>query len=257
MRIIKFVKSGKSKYNLILDDNMTLTLNEEVIIKNNLLVNRKLDKDTLNKLLYENNIEELCSKCINYISIRLRSKKEIINYLNKQTKDETLINNVVDKLEKLGYINDEVFSKCYINDKINLTNYGANKIKDDLKKHNIAEEIIEKYINKIDEDTVKNKINKIIEKSINTNTKYSKNMLISKIFMKLTMLGYDKNLINEQLSNYQIEEKDDIIKKDYDKVFSKLNGKYSGKELEYKIKQKLVQKGHSYDDINNILRQYL
>ena len=253
MKIIKFVKKGKANYNLILENNTSLTLNEEVIIKNNLIVNKDLNDEIIKKLLYENNIEELYSKCIKFISIRLRSKTEIINYLSNKKIDKNIINIIVEKLEKAGYINDDIFAKCYINDKINLTNYGEYKIRQELKKHNIDENIINKYINDVDEDIIKEKINKIIKKSIESNTKYSKNMLISKIFMKLTALGYDRDLISNELNNYEFKDNNDIIIKDYEKILNKLENKYSGKELEYKIKQKLVQKGYNYEDINSVL----
>ena len=40
---------------------------------------------------------------------------------------------------------------------------------------------------------------------------------------------------------------DDIAKKEYDKLYKKLSRKYSGSELELKIKQKLFQKGLRYE----------
>ena len=253
MKITKFIKKSKSKYKLILDDNNSITLNEEVVINNNLLVNTYIDKDTLNHLMYEDMIENILSKCINYISVRMRSKKEILNYINKKTDDSIVRNTIIDKLINMGYINDEMFTKSYINDKINLTNYGPYKIKNELKKHDIDENIIDKYINQIDEEVTKNKINKLIEKSIKNNNKYSKNMLISKILIKLVGLGYDRNQINNQLNQFVIENNYDILKHEYEKTLIKLKDKYSGYDLENKIKEKLLQKGYTYDDINKVL----
>ena len=77
MKITKFIKKSKSKYKLILDDNNSITLNEEVVINNNLLVNTYIDKDTLNHLMYEDMIENILrlnysqsdydDECITYI----------------------------------------------------------------------------------------------------------------------------------------------------------------------------------------------
>ena len=228
MKITKFIKKSKSKYKLILDDNNSITLNEEVVINNNLLVNTYIDKDTLNHLMYEDMIENILSKCINYISVRMRSKKEMLNYINKKTDDSIIRNTIIDKLINMGYINDEMFAKSYINDKINLTNYGPYKIKNELKKNDIDENTIDKYINQIDEEITKNKINKLIERSIKNNNKYSKNMLISKILIKLVGLGYDRNQINNQLNQFVIETNYDILKHEYEKTLIKLKIKPKG-----------------------------
>ena len=39
-----------------------------------------------------------------------------------------------------------------------------------------------------------------------------------------------------------------MVKKEYDKLYKKLSRKYSGNELEYKIKEKLYQKGLYYEE---------
>ena len=46
---------------------------------------------------------------------------------------------------------------------------------------------------------------------------------------------------------------DNLLKKEYDKIYKKLSLKYSDKELYNKIKTKLYQKGFSIDEINNFL----
>ena len=46
--------------------------------------------------------------------------------------------------------------------------------------------------------------------------------------------------------------KNDLLKKEYDKLYKKLSLKYSGKELENKIRNKLYQKGFTINEINDI-----
>ena len=58
--------------------------------------------------------------------------------------------------------------------------------------------------------------------------------------------GFSKNLINAQLQNVQLEDDSDVYKKQYDKLYKRYSRKYSGYELECKIKQALYQKGFSY-----------
>ena len=62
------------------------------------------------------------------------------------------------------------------------------------------------------------------------------------------MLGYDISLINSEISNYSFENDKELAKKEYDKLYRKYSKKYSGKELELKIKEKLYLKGLKYEE---------
>ena len=97
----------------------------------------------LNKILKENDNANIYNKCVKYISVRLRSKKEIIDYLKKLNIDNTA--DIIDKLTKNNLINDEVFTKAFIKDKINFTSYGPYRIRQELNKYNIDNEIKERF----------------------------------------------------------------------------------------------------------------
>ena len=77
MKILKFKKQSKDKYKLYLDDNSEITLYEDVIIKNNLLITKQIDKKLLDDLEKENNDRKAYILAVNYISIKMRSIKEI------------------------------------------------------------------------------------------------------------------------------------------------------------------------------------
>ena len=54
MKIVKFKKTGKSKYKLYLENNQTLSLYEDIIIKHNLILKKEIDNNEINKLVKEN-----------------------------------------------------------------------------------------------------------------------------------------------------------------------------------------------------------
>ena len=87
-------------------------------------------------------------------------------------------------------------------DKINFTSYGPYRIRQELNKYNIDNEIIDKYIKDIDEEILIGKIDKQINKMIKSNRKYSSNILKSKIYNNLYNNGFDKDMIINILNNY-------------------------------------------------------
>ena len=200
MKIEKYESINNGQYKIYLSDGTILKINSDVIINNNLLYKKEIDNTLLNKILKENDNANIYNKCVKYISVRLRSKKEIIDSLKKLNIDNTA--DIIDKLTKNNLINDEVFTKAFIKDKINFTSYGPYRIRQELNKYNIDNEIIDKYIKDIDEEILIGKIDKQINKMIKSNRKYSSNILKSKIYNNLYNNGFDKDMIINILNNY-------------------------------------------------------
>lgn len=249
MKINKFKKISSNKYKLFLDDN-TMIVYEDIIIKYNLLYKKDID-DKLMKQIEEDNYKySIYDVAIKYIEVRMRSEKEIYEYLKNKEYNIKDIENTVNKLKKINIINDDLFSKSYINDKLNLTNNGLIKIKNGLLNLGIDESIIDKNIDNIEID-INDRIKKIIEKELKINSKYPIFKLKNKIINKCITLGYNYEDILYALDNIKLNSSSDI-KKEYDKLYNKYKNKYDDNKLKLFIKNKLYQKGYSIDEINNI-----
>lgn len=249
MKIEKIKKTG-TKYKIIFDDDSVLKTYDDVIINNGLLYNKNINSDILNKLNIDTNYYDIYYKTVNYITKKLRSEKEINLFIDKNNVNEKDKKEVINKLKEIGLINDVNFVKAYISDRINLSNDGPYKIKKELLEHDISEEIIDEYILKIDNNYLKEKLDKLINKKA-VSSKYSGYILKQKIINDFNNLGYSKDMISEIFDSLEVN-KTTLLKKEYDKLYKKLSIKYSGKELENKIKSKLYQKGFTMDEINNM-----
>lgn len=200
MKIEKYELTKKNKYNVFLSNGEVITLDERVITENKLLLKKELSQELYDKVNRESKIYELVDISIKYISVRLRSIKEIRDYLKKKEDNIELIEIAIDKLIKLGYLDDNRFAKAFIKDKLSFTNMGDYKIKMELEYLGVASEIIEENI--IDEKIIEEKINKLIDKDIRTNKKYSGAMLKNKIYNHLVNAGYSKEKVITILNNY-------------------------------------------------------
>ena len=202
MKIIKYEKKGNNTYKIYLENNQTINVYEDVILKNNLLYKKEIDISLLEKISNDNQYEDIYNKCIKYISVRIRSIEEIKEYLRKKEIAQELIDITIDKLLENKLLNDEAFTKAFINDKLNFTTMGPYRIEQELKKHKIDPNIIYKYLNNIDEEIIDNKINKQITKLIKSNKK--KQNIRNKIYMNLLSLGYSNEMILRNINNYDI-----------------------------------------------------
>ena len=200
MKIIKYEKKGNNKYKIHLENNESINVYEDVIIKNNLLYKKELDRKLLEKIDDDNSNFDAYNKCVKYISVRIRSKHEIEEYLKKKELSSTLIEETINKLINNNLLNDDIFARAFVNDKIKFTTMGPYRIEQELKKHHIDSNIIYKYLNEIDDITIDEKIDKQINKLIKSTRK--KQNLRNKIYMNLLSLGYSNEMILRNLNNY-------------------------------------------------------
>ena len=242
MKIERFTKLKNGQYKLNLDNNTNILLHEDLILKYELLIHKEINEEDIEQLLKENTNYLVYDLALSYLKVKMRSKKEIKEYLLKKQVSEQLINSVMEKLENQGYLNDKVYAKAFINDKINLSNDGPYKIKEHLIKLGIREEIISCCIETFDKELELSRIKRLIDKQIKINHSKSEYLLKKKLLDYLVNLGYTKELVIASIADVSFDD-EDIKKKEYDKLYKKLSKKYTGKELEYKLKQKLYQKG--------------
>ena len=254
---IKSIKKQKNGFYKIVGDN-SIILADEVIINYNILYKKELDDDLIPKLIEENYKYDILNKTIKYVSTKMRSRKEINKFLVKYELNDSDKKFIIDKLTNLNLINDNSYAAAYVYDRFNLYHDGPNKIKKDLLAHRINEEIIDNEIAKLSYDDVYTKLNKMITKKINHNTKYSKGEFKRKIEHEFINLGYDLDMIDEIFdSNFISLNEAELIEKEYHKIYNKYVNKYDNKKLIITIKQKLYQKGFNVDDINNVVNKNL
>ena len=202
MKIEKYELTKKNIYNVYLSNGEVLELNGKVITDNELLIKKDIDNELYDKLKRDNTICMLMDTSVKYIDRRLRSINELRDYLKNKEEDTIIIEEVIDKLIDYKYLDDDRFTKTFIKYKLNFTNWGDYKIKNELKRLGVNEEIIYNNISNIDDNIYYERINKIIDKDISINKKYSGIKLKNKIYNHLLTLGYSKEKVISIINNY-------------------------------------------------------
>ena len=202
MKIEKYELTKKNIYNVYLSNGEVLELNGKVITDNELLIKKDIDNELYDKLKRDNTICMLMDTSVKYIDRRLRSINELRDYLKNKEEDTIIIEEVIDKLINYKYLDDDRFTKAFIKDKLNFTNWGDYKIKNELKRLGVNEEIIYNNISNIDDNIYYERINKIIDKDISINKKYRGIKLKNKIYNHLLTLGYSKEKVISIINNY-------------------------------------------------------
>ena len=239
MKILKYIKSGKNKYKVILENQEEIILYEDIILKYELLLKKEIND--LDNIILENNKYLLYDKVLEYLNKRIRSEKEIKDYLKKYTSDTNIIDEIISKLFNNRLLNNELYIKSYIRDKINFTSDGPYKIKDYLLKQEFDSYLIDDMLIEFTDKLQKEKINNYINKYLKNNSK-SLYVFKQKMLINLINLGFDKELINSCLNKIYFDDSNNLLK-ETEKIRKKYSKKYKGIELENIIKRKLYEKG--------------
>lgn len=251
MKIEKITKNRNGKYKIVFDNKESITTYDDVILDNGILFKKELSSEEINKITNDSNYYDVYNKVIKYISVKMRSEKEIIKFLEKKEIADKEKEQIILKLKEIKLINDEKFAYAYFQDRINLSNDGPYKIKQELINNNISESVIEEIYSKTDQDIIYQKLDKLIQKKIKINHNKSNFMLKQKIVNDMINLGYDKIMIIGILEKRLIDDTN-IINNEYLKLKHRLSKKFCDEELERQIIQKLRQKGFSFEEIQNI-----
>ena len=198
MKIEKLQKKG-SRYKIVLDNGEEINTNAEVILNNNLLYDKDIDEKLLDKINSDTLYYDVYNKVINKIMTKWRSQYEVRKFLLDSgiSLDDT--NKIVKNLIDIGLINDKRFIKCFVNDKINLTMDGPNKMIRSLEDYKVDMDEVYRIIDQISEEEIDRRIDKLVMKKVCSNKKYSAYMLKQKIIQYLINLGYEKKDIERHL----------------------------------------------------------
>lgn len=244
MRIIKYKKGSKGLYKVELDDGRVLSLYEDVILKFDLLLKKEImdsDLDSINKYNLECDVYYVA---LNNIKSRFKSEFELRNILKKKEYPDEYIELAINKLIKQGYLNDRLFARSYINNQMLTTSRGPLRIQRDLLDKKIDYNVINEELSVFSEEEQMMKIKKIILKKLQSNHSRGGYVLKQKVVNDVKLLGYDSLVISRVISEFDFSSNDDdIAKKEYNKLYKRLSHRYSGDELERKIREKLYQKG--------------
>ncbi len=253
MKIEKYTKLKSNRYEVLID-GLKVKLYDDVIVKYELLRKKEIDEELFEEITKYNDKLEAYYKALRYLTKKLRTEKEIEDYLRVDYTQKT-VDETIDRLKKNGYLNKDIYLKCYLADQINLSNNGPKKIKNSLIKLGYSEEELDERLDSISEEIWLDKIRNSVKKMIAQNKSLSSNKLKEKILYQLSMNGFYKRMIEEVIEESEFKNTDDILVKEYEKAKNKLSKKYDGYELENKILAKLVAKGFYYDDVKRVMNK--
>ncbi|MEH7384342.1 RecX family transcriptional regulator, partial [Bacillus sp. JJ1521] len=131
-------KKNTERFNIFLDygngngEEYAFSVDQDILISFQLKKGMELDDLDITEIQFEDEVKKAFNSALNFLSYRMRSTKEVIDYLKKKEVDDPIIPDVLHKLADYKYVNDEEFAKAYVRTQINTTTKGPEVIKQEL-----------------------------------------------------------------------------------------------------------------------------
>jgi regulatory protein len=211
MEITKIEQQLKNteRYNLYIDGEFLLGVYDETLLKFQL---RKGDEITAEKLAEIRDYDEFNygkNVAYKFLSYKPRSIKEVKNKLTYKKISKASVEKIIEHLKKYDFVNDEVYAKMYLNEKIAKKGMGKSMIQFKMIDKGIDKEMISKVIDEnYPEDKQVESGRKLLEKYLKKKSKIEDKLeLKKKCYQYLFSRGYSYPVISKILDISEQEEK--------------------------------------------------
>jgi len=243
--IVSIEKKGK-QFIVSFTNDCELNITPDLMVEYRVSLDKRYTKEEFKILKKDVSLSKALDKSINHITYKLRTKHEMVEYLKLLKLNEEEINTILNKLKKLGFINDSLYVNSFKEECIH-SYKGERYFKYQLKLKGIDEELIN--------NTLYNEmelIDELIEKYQKEELRlveYPKQKQREKLFVKLTSAGFSTSHINQILDNINYDESiDRKLEQDIEKIMKKTND--YNKRVTY-----LLSKGYNYSLIKEKLEE--
>ncbi len=256
---ISVQQKNKERFNIFLDDEYAFAVYETTLLKFQLVKGKELDELDVEEILFSDQINKAYTSAVHYLSFRMRTEKEIVDYLIEKEYEAYVAKEIVVKLKDQGYLNDEEFAIAYARTQVNTTLKGRGIIKKELMEKGVDKIIIEDAVEAeySSEQELEHAVNLVVKYA----PKYKKDsfkIMIQKVEQALVRKGYSFSVIKLAIEEAELEED---TSEEWDalvKQAEKYHRKYpdlDDYQQKMKLKGALYRKGFTMDLIDRWLEE--
>nr|WP_077624353.1 recombination regulator RecX [Sediminibacillus massiliensis] len=257
-------KKSKSRYNIFLDqeqgEKYGFSVDEDILIQYQLRKGLELNESDINALIQKDNLQKSFTLGLNFLSYRMRSKKEMYDYLVKKEVDPDQIPVVIDRLENEGFLNDRDFAHALIRTRINTTSKGPLLLRKELIDKGVARTIADEAVGLFPYEEQYKKAEKWVAKKLKNDGRKSFKQQVQSIQQTLLQKGFNSEIIKDVLNDIDDNRNEDAeweaVVHQGQKILAKQRKKTEGSELRHKVKAALYRKGFSFEHIERFLDEY-
>jgi regulatory protein len=145
---LKYQKKNRDRVSVYLDGQFAFGL--PAIVAASLKSGQSLSEAEIEALRQQGVVEGAYDRALNYLSYRPRSRAEIVTYLEGRDVPGGQIEEVVERLERAGLLDDDAFARYWVENRERFRPRGLHALRYELRRKGVSDEVIERALVSID-----------------------------------------------------------------------------------------------------------
>ncbi len=188
-------KNNEKRYSVYIDGEFAFGMSGEDILYFKLTEGKELDEERYRYIMEYVLYVKAREQAYSYLGYKSRTEKELRQKLTNSGYPEDITEKVVELMKKYNYLNDEIYAKSHIKDRIKFKPSGKRLLKYELSQKGISEEIVQKAVEETDIDELEMAVSILEKKSKGKNLSDRKQK--EKLYMYLIRKGFDYETTNK------------------------------------------------------------
>ncbi len=138
--------TDKERISIFADNRFLLGVNALIVLQMGLKVGQVLTEEQLTQLRSEELLQQAVDRALNYLSFRPRSREEVRRYLKKKETPPELIDVVLERLDRLDFVNDRAFASFWIESREQFNPRGSNVLKNELRMKGVDRDVVDELV---------------------------------------------------------------------------------------------------------------
>lgn len=196
-------KKNSDKLAVWIDGKYTFSISEEDFLRLNLYEEKEITDQEIEHIKNNINYRAAKSSAVKFLSLKLRCEEEVRKKLDHEGYDRETIENVIEELKGIGYINDKMYTQRFVYDRSKLKPKAKKLIKFELMSKGVEESVIDEVLGdwEVNEETL---AESLLKRKFG---KYDLNdeKVMKKAYAFLQHRGFGYEMISSVIRNLQNE----------------------------------------------------
>lgn len=156
MKIERVSRKDEKNVSVFFDNGERLILSEDTFYSSGLRKGDDIPEDRFSFFIEQNVLYHIKQRALSFLGRRFHSEKELLIKLKQKSYEERLIKLVLNELKEKSFIDDQVFTNHFIEEKLKRKRWGKNKIRAALFNKGVSASIIDEVFQYFDSEVDQN-----------------------------------------------------------------------------------------------------
>lgn len=202
---IETQEKRSNRRSIFINGKFALGVDETVIADLGLRVGQQISEEELRKVVHTELIVKARERALRLLDYRARSKTEISRRLVRAGFDEDVIEETLERLENVGLVDDEQFSKSWVNHRLAGKGMGKTRIRWELRQKGVSADVAEEALSAIDTETEHQSALSLARRRWEKDGDLDERMRRRRLSSYLQRQGYDWGVITAILNELSTE----------------------------------------------------